>query len=217
MLRDGVEGTKPLSVLDHDAPVNSALFDPHFGTRLLTTAQNSELRLYDACDNWESATTTHHPHRHYQHMTDIVAAWHPVHSGLCVVGRYPGREDTDQTRSVDLIDVETGERVAYLFSPTLKGVVVLNRFNQFGTCLASGMGYHCLLWQMSGEVVQRARERVREESSGGGLVSSGAPVLLGSVSQRKRRGKRKREDSIEEGQVKKNLRKPTISKSRKKQ
>ena len=46
-------------------------FDPVYGSRLLTTAHNSELRVYDS-HNWEKPTLTiKHPHRHFQHMTNI--------------------------------------------------------------------------------------------------------------------------------------------------
>lgn len=150
---------EPISTLKHGAPVNSAIFDPHFGSRLLTTAQNSELRVYDACTNWESPTVViAHPHRHFQHMTDIVATWHPVHEGLCVVGRYPGKEDSDQSRCVDLIDVVRGKCVSSFYSPTLKGLIVLNKFSKCGSCLASGMGYHCLLWQPEEVVLRQVRK-----------------------------------------------------------
>lgn len=159
---------EPISSLVHGAPVNSALFDPHFGSRLLTTAQNSELRVYDACSNWETPTAViSHPHRHFQHMTDIIAMWHPIHDGLCVVGRYPGKEDSDQSRCVDLIDVVHGKRVSSFFSPTLKGVIVLNKFSRCGSCLASGMGYQCLLWQPEEEVLRLARKKYSQSQLNG--------------------------------------------------
>ena len=196
---------KPISVLNHNAPVNSATFDPHFGSRILTTAQNSELRVFDAANNWEEPTSViTHPHRHFQHMTDIVATWHPVHDGLCVVGRYPGREDADQSRCVDLVDVARGEIVGSLFSPSVKGVIVLNKFNRFGTRLVSGMGYHCLLWQPEHEVLQQARERVRAVREESGPLSN--DELSGRDRQQKRSRKRRQDGGDkEEDKAKKKL------------
>ena len=208
---------EPLSVLEHGAPINSAVFDPHYGSRLLTTAQNSELRVYDACNNWEVPTIIcTHPHRHYQHMTDIMANWHPVHNDLCVVGRYPAKVAVDQSRCVDLIDTSCGECVGYLYSPSLKGVIVLNKFNKFGTFLASGMGYHCLIWQPLQEVLDRVRGRVRAERISNGLASSSS--LPGSTSQRRPRGsKRKRERGESDEEVtKKKIRKLNAANNKKK-
>ena len=166
MLRDqpglAIKGPTPVSVLAHTAPINSATFDPQHGSRLLTTAQNSELRVYDASTNWGAPTTViSHPHRHFQHMTDIVASWHPMYDGLCVVGRYPGKDDSDQSRCVDLVDVDCGKVVGSLYSPTLKGIIVLNKFSRCGGRLASGMGYHCLLWQPEREVLRQVRAKCR--------------------------------------------------------
>lgn len=76
---------KPVATLKHQAPISSGrlsslsnrsnmfivTFDPVYGSRLLTTAHNSELRVYDS-HNWEKPTQIiKHPHRHFQHMTNI--------------------------------------------------------------------------------------------------------------------------------------------------
>lgn len=181
---------QPISSLMHEAPVNSATFDPQFGSRLLTTAQNSELRTYDASTAWGSPSTIiSHPHRHFQHMTDITATWHPIHRDLCVIGRYPERGDSNQSRSVDLVNVERGVCVGTLECRSLKGIVVLNRFNRFGSCLASGMGYHCILWQPQREVFRQARA----EYKGHGVKDS----LVPDCPRDQRRGKRKRSDKID--------------------
>jgi hypothetical protein len=73
-------GTGCLSTLQHDGNITCANFCPLTGARLLTTTQNEELRMYDlmgaACT--EPAVIVKHPHRFYQHITVIKAAWHPV-------------------------------------------------------------------------------------------------------------------------------------------
>lgn len=186
----------PLSVFEHKAPVNSVTFDPHYGTQILTTAQNSELRVYDTYSNCEKPTViVTHPHRHFQHMTDVAATWHPLYEGLCVVGRYPEKEDADQKRSIDLVDMACGERVGSIHSPSLKGIIPLNKFNKLGTFLASGMGYHCLLWQPAQETLEKARERVREEQADRQLSLSLSSQPLGSGTQQTRNKKRKRNGS----------------------
>ena len=179
---------QPISSLMHEAPVNAATFDPQFGSRLLTTAQNSELRTYDSGRAWAAPTVIiPHPHRHFQHMTDIAATWHPIHRDLCVVGRYPGKDDSNQNRCVDLVDVERGACVGRLECRALKGIVVLNRFDRFGSRLASGMGYHCLLWQPQREVLRQARAEFK--GRGVSAVSMGTD---GDREERKGKGKKRR-------------------------
>ena len=75
-----------------------------------------------------------------------------------MVGQYPGREDSDQSRCVDLIDVLSGKCESSFCSPTPMGVIVLNKFSKCGSCLASGMGYHCLLWQPEEEALHQVRK-----------------------------------------------------------
>ena len=138
----------PLATMAHDAPINSAHFDPLYGSRILTTAQNSELRVYDSFNGWEAPTVVvRHPHRHFQHITHIKASWHPLYEDLCVVGRYPEAGDADKTRCVDLIDLRDGGVVGSFYDPSVKGIIPVNAFNNQGTRLASGTGYTALLWQ----------------------------------------------------------------------
>lgn len=138
----------PLATMAHDAPISAARFDPLHGSRILTTAQNSELRVYDSYNRWETPTVViKHPHRHFQHMTHIKASWHPLLEDLCVVGRYPEAGDADKTRCIDLIDLRDGAVVGSFYDPSVKGIIPVNAFNNQGTRLASGTGYTALLWQ----------------------------------------------------------------------
>lgn len=128
MLKEGtlkgssfIKSPKPITVMKHGGPVASCYFH---GSRLLTTAHNEEIRVYDSHNMWEEPTIiVDHPHRHFQHMTDIRATWHPLYSDLCVIGRYPRKEDEDKTRSVDLIDLVSGQRVGYFYSPHLSNII----------------------------------------------------------------------------------------------
>ena len=157
------KSTEPLAVMSHNAPISSAYFDPMFGSRLLTTSQNGEIRVYDPYD-WETpATTIEHSHRHFQHITDIKATWHPLYNDLCVIGRYPCKEDPDQSRTIDLMDLKSGERVGYLYSPHIPYIVQLNQFNKTGDSLASGMGYSVAIWKAP-EDTEAVLEMARKEA-----------------------------------------------------
>ena len=149
MLRSGLSSRPvPISSAGHTGLVSSAYFDPMHGTRLLTTAQDGEIRVYDSHDLWEKPTcVVKHTHRNFQHMTDIKATWHPTLRDVCVVGRYPGKNDPDKTRTVDLIDLKVGAVCGQFHSPHVSGIIQLNQFSKCGECLASGMGYNGLIWK----------------------------------------------------------------------
>lgn len=153
MLRSHSDGKpQPLSTAEHMGLVSSAYFDPICGTRLLTTSQNGEIRVYESHDLWQQPVKIiSHDHRNFQHMTDIKATWHPLYNDLCVVGRYPKKGDPDGTRTVDLIDLNSGNRCGTFYSPSLGGLIQLNQFNKLGDSLASAMGYHGLIWKPPGE------------------------------------------------------------------
>ena len=174
MLRCNADKPRPLSTAEHGGVVSSAYFDPIHGTRLLTTAQNGEIRVYDPEDLWEEPrVVVPHPHRSFQHMTDIRATWHPLYQDMCVVGRYPKKDDPDQSRTVDLMDLKLGERCGFFYSSQLSGLIQLNQFNRSGECLASGMGYHGLIWKAPegvSRVTAGVGPGVLNEPPGTGLV-----------------------------------------------
>ena len=178
----------PLSIAGHGGVVSSAYFDPTHGTRLLTTAQNGEIRVYEPHNLWEEPRcVVTHAHRNFQHMTDIKATWHPLYPDLCVVGRYPGKDDIDKTRTVDVIDLEEGEVCAQFHSPHFSGIIQLNQFSRSGDCLASGMGYNGLIWKPP--EVRRTTD-VQSTST----VDFG--VVLGSVNTNTKRKSLHRKESI---------------------
>ena len=92
---------------------------------MLTTAQNSELRVYQS-HNWEEPTLVMtHGHHHFQRMTNIRATWHPFYEDVCVVGRYPEKEDPDQNRCVDVIDTNKGKVVGQFYDPAAQQITVV--------------------------------------------------------------------------------------------
>lgn len=144
-----LEEKSPLNVLDHEHPVNSAYFSYTNGNRLLTTDQHSELRVYGG-PLFSLETIIAHPHRHFQHLTPIKAAWHPL-CDLAVVGRYPDPNwptYETETRTVDIICAETGKMAVQLKSVSCEGIISLNVFNASGEILASGMGMFVPYWRM---------------------------------------------------------------------
>ncbi|QQP53215.1 DNA damage-binding protein 2, partial [Caligus rogercresseyi] len=97
---------EPLADIPHNKAVNSAVFSSVDGTGLLTTDQHSELRVYRA-PQWTCQNVIAHPHRQFQHLSPIIATWHPL-VDLIVVGRYPDPKfegySKGEARSIDLID-----------------------------------------------------------------------------------------------------------------
>ena len=67
----------------------------------------------------------------------------------------------------DLIDVASGDRLGFMSTPSLHGVIVLNKFSPCGSRLASGMGYHCLLWQLEEDVLQKVRAESHDRHHNG--------------------------------------------------
>ncbi|KAG5192971.1 WD40-repeat-containing domain protein [Tribonema minus] len=107
-VKRGEVGRGCLAEFEHTGNLTCAVFCPITGAQLLTTAQNDELRVYDVYAPSRSPPRARaaHPHRFYQHLTVIRAAWHPVAAGLAVVGRY------DTVRGVDLLDMNAAAAAA---------------------------------------------------------------------------------------------------------
>ncbi|XP_027631217.1 DNA damage-binding protein 2 isoform X3 [Tupaia chinensis] len=114
-----------LSSLPHRHPVNAASFSPD-GARLLTTDQKNEIRVYSA-SQWECPLgLIPHPHRHFQHLTPIKAAWHPRYN-LIVVGRYPDPNfkscNPYELRTIDVFDGSSGKMMCQLYDPESSGII----------------------------------------------------------------------------------------------
>ncbi|XP_051823199.1 DNA damage-binding protein 2 [Antechinus flavipes] len=156
--------------MPHERAVSAAYFSPD-GTKLLTTDQHSEIRVYSA-SHW--ACPQHliaHPHRHFQHLTPIKATWHPRFD-LIVVGRYPDPNFAGFTphepRTIDVFDGNSGKMACQLYDPDCSGIISLNKFNPIGDTLASAMGYNILIWSPQ-EVVRRKQEGLMKAMNEHGL------------------------------------------------
>ena len=140
---------KFLQCLPHDKGVNNAEFSILDGTRLLTTDQHSQLRVYRS-PNWTLENVLPHPHRQFQHITPIKASWHPL-VDIAVAGRYPDNNFPGtlpgELRSVDLFDPESGEILHQLVEPHMNLIMSLNRFSPSGDALLSCAGRSALIWK----------------------------------------------------------------------
>lgn len=175
MLRNESGKPEPLSTLVQNGLISTAYFDPIHGVRLLTTSQNGEIRVYDSHNLWkEPSCIVTHPHRSFQHMTDIRATWHPLYEDMCVIGRWPKKDDPSQLRTVDLIDLKSKEVCGQLHCPHLSGIIQLNEFSRSGDCLASGMGYTGLIWKLP-EKIDKASSK--EPTSGLNGILGGKELL----------------------------------------
>ncbi|XP_072550778.1 DNA damage-binding protein 2 [Salminus brasiliensis] len=163
-LRNLKDKSSYLHEMPHEKPVNSAYFNPTDSTKLLTTDQMNEIRIYSSYDWSKPAQVIVHPHRQFQHLTPIKATWHPIYD-LVVAGRYPDdRVFVGDERTIDIFDANNGKLVCKLKDPNTNGIVSLNKFNPMGDVLASGMGYNVLIWNRD-DTVSHACGRQREEGT----------------------------------------------------
>ncbi|XP_030622430.1 DNA damage-binding protein 2 [Chanos chanos] len=165
-----------LHEMPHDKPVNSAYFNPTDSTKLLTTDQKDQIRVYSSSDWSKPEQVILHPHRQFQHLTSIKATWHPVYD-LIIAGRYPDDHFLPgDLRTIDFFDANTGKLVHQLRDPNASGIISLNKFNPMGDVLASGMGFNILVWNRTDSVnsTQGQQMRKRGEERGGRARASRA-------------------------------------------
>ncbi|XP_018619508.2 DNA damage-binding protein 2 isoform X2 [Scleropages formosus] len=174
-----------LHEMPHDKAVNSAYFSPIDGSKLLTTDQYDQIRVYSS-SNWSRPQKViSHPHRQFQHLTAIKATWHPMYD-LIVAGRYPDeRVCPGKLRTVDVFDANTGALVCQLHDPNAMGIVSLNKFNPMGDVLASGMGFNMLIWTQ--EDCVNKQERLTKDTNEN-LGSTSSRSSTGSGTQRRNHG-----------------------------
>ncbi|XP_017261708.1 DNA damage-binding protein 2 [Kryptolebias marmoratus] len=135
-----------LHELPHDKAVNSAYFNPSDCSKLLTTDQHDQIRVYASCDWTKPQQIIQHPHRQFQHLTPIKATWHPMYD-LVVAGRYPDdRICPGDQRTIDIFDSSSGELVFQLFDSSASGIKSINKFSPMGDTIGSGMGLTLLVW-----------------------------------------------------------------------
>lgn len=159
--------------LSHKKGVNSACFSPAYGTRLLTTDQHSELKIFTG-PLWNLETSIRQPHRQFQHLTPFKADWHPLED-IVVIGRYPDPKFPGYTpsepRSVDFFDATDGSLLCQIQPAGHELLMALNKFNPTGRILASAMSSNIVLWKpkyleaaTSSKTTLSARDMFKEAS-----------------------------------------------------
>lgn len=152
MMREVKNKPLPLDELSHGKGVNSAYFSLTDGTRLLTTDQHDEIRVYRA-PFWHLETTILHPHRFFRHLTPHKAYWHPLADKI-IVGRYPGdasRPEFGLERTIDIFDAATGKMHCELKDMRYNGLISLCKFNNTGDAILSAMGFQITMWWKESE------------------------------------------------------------------
>uniref|UniRef100_A0A673N2A9 DNA damage-binding protein 2 n=2 Tax=Sinocyclocheilus rhinocerous TaxID=307959 RepID=A0A673N2A9_9TELE len=168
-LRNIKDKSSYIAELPHEKPVNSVYFNPTDSTKLLTTDQRNQLRVYCSYDWSKPYQIIIHPHRQFQHLTPIKATWHPMYD-LIVAGRYPDDQVlVNDKRTIDIYDANSGGIVHQLRDPNAAGIISLNKFSPAGDVLASGMGYNILIWNREDTLnsVNRKQTVEKVEDSGG--------------------------------------------------
>uniref|UniRef100_A0A672MMU2 DNA damage-binding protein 2 n=1 Tax=Sinocyclocheilus grahami TaxID=75366 RepID=A0A672MMU2_SINGR len=162
-LRNIKDKSSYIAELPHEKPVNSD------STKLLTTDQRNQLRVYCSYDWSKPYQIIIHPHRQFQHLTSIKATWHPMYD-LIVAGRYPDDQVlVNDKRTIDIYDANSGGIVHQLRDPNAAGIISLNKFSPAGDVLASGMGYNILIWNREDTLnsVNQKQTVEKVEDSGG--------------------------------------------------
>ncbi|KAM8861344.1 DNA damage-binding protein 2 isoform 2-T2 [Synchiropus picturatus] len=166
-LRNLKDKTSSLHLLPHDKAVNSAYFNPSDCSKLLTTDQYDQIRVYSSSDWSKPQHIIQHPHRQFQHLTPIKATWHPTYD-LIVAGCYPDdRVFCGDQRTIDIFDSNSAELVCQLQDPNAPGIKSINKFNPLGDAIGSGMGVTALVWSRTSLLVEGESTREAETSFSG--------------------------------------------------
>ncbi|XP_030282597.1 DNA damage-binding protein 2 isoform X2 [Sparus aurata] len=158
-----------LHELPHDKAVNSAYFNPLDCSKLLTTDQFDQIRVYSSSDWSKPQHIIQHPHRQFQHLTPIKATWHPVYD-LVVAGRYPDdRICPGDQRTIDIYDANTAELVYQLQDPAAAGIKCVNKFNPMGKVIGTGMGVTVLVWDRNESLMNDHHQQEETSTSADSL------------------------------------------------
>ncbi|XP_034060769.1 DNA damage-binding protein 2 isoform X2 [Gymnodraco acuticeps] len=175
-----------LHEMPHDKAVNSAYFNPLDCSKLLTTDQYDQIRIYSSPDWSKPQHIIQHPHRQFQHLTPIKATWHPVYD-LIMAGRYPdNRVCPGDQRTIDIFDSNTAELVCQLQDPAVSGIKSVNKFSPMGDVIGSGMGVSVLVWNRNRLLM--SDESTAQEETSASAESSGSQRRNRQHPSRERRG-----------------------------
>lgn len=141
-----------LGDLAHRRVVNSAYFSPQTGSKILTTAQDNRIRVWDSIfGNLESPSREIvHSHDFNRHLTAFRAEWDPKDpsESLAVIGRYISENYNGVAlHPIDFIDVTTGQLVAEVIDPNITTITPVNKLHPRDDVLASGSSRSLFIWR----------------------------------------------------------------------
>lgn len=158
---------------DHTKVVNSALFSPVTGRKIMTTSQDNRLRIWD---NWSSGGNLEkpdreiiHSHNFNRYLTPFRADWDlkdPTER-LAIIGRYISEDYSGiALHPVDLIDTGTGGAVAELVDPNVTTICPLNKVHPRLDIIITGSSRSLYAWHPRKDDVKE--EGIGEGEGGGG-------------------------------------------------
>ncbi|CAN0912945.1 Protein DAMAGED DNA-BINDING 2 [Linum grandiflorum] len=161
-----LEAGSALHDLPHKRVVNSAYFSPTTGCKILTTAQDNRLRVWDSIfgDLESPSREIVHSHDFNRHLTPFRAEWDPKDptESLAVVGRYISENFNGAAlHPIDFIDTSNGQLVAEVMDPNITTISPVNKLHPRDDVLASGSSRSLFIWRpsWSSEVDEPKEER----------------------------------------------------------
>ncbi|KAJ9146795.1 hypothetical protein P3X46_029021 [Hevea brasiliensis] len=168
-----LEAGSSLSDLVHKRVVNCAYFSPLSGSKILTTAQDNRLRVWDSVfGNLDSPSREIvHSHDFNRHLTPFRAEWDPKDpsESLAVIGRYISENYNGAAlHPIDFIDVSTGQLVAEVMDPNITTISPVNKLHPRDDILASGSSRSLFIWK------PKEKSEVVEQKDEGKIVICGS-------------------------------------------
>ncbi|GAB4824521.1 DNA damage-binding protein 2 [Ancistrocladus abbreviatus] len=161
-----LEPGSSLCDLAHRRVVNSAYFSPQTGCKILTTAQDNRIRVWDSIfGSLESPSREIvHSHDFNRHLTAFRAEWDPKDpsESLVVIGRYISENYSGVAlHPIDFIDISTGQLVAEVIDPNITTISPVNKLHPREDVLASGSSRSLFIWRPKDEpeFMQQKEER----------------------------------------------------------
>ncbi|XP_043725212.1 protein DAMAGED DNA-BINDING 2 isoform X2 [Telopea speciosissima] len=147
-----LEAGSSLYALPHNRVVNSAYFSPQSGSKILTTAQDNRLRVWDSIfGNLDSPSREIvHSHDFNRHLTPFRAEWDPKDpsESLAVIGRYISENYNGAAlHPIDFIDTSTGQLVREVMEPNITTISPVNKLHPRDDVMATGSSRSIFIWK----------------------------------------------------------------------
>jgi DNA damage-binding protein 2 len=167
----------------HTRVINAAYFSPITGRKILTTAQDNRLRVWDDFASSLGGPPDReivHSHTFNRHLTAFTAEWDPKdHSErLAVIGRYISESyDGVALHPIDLIDIATGATVGELVDPNLTTICPVNKPHPRRDLIITGSSRSLYAWKPEEEEEEGDGER--EEVAAARMAATAAQWAAG--------------------------------------